>query len=313
MDLAYAVTVLALVMCLTFDGCGYSALAQEHSSIEGVVISAKKEEFANNLRICVATQTLDTCLAKILEDLRSLMPTGIPELNLRPTEPLKIENIQFKTRPGIGVQIDSEFSNVIVRHLSNFITNRISADLEKRTLFISMTVPIVKIRGNYRVDGNVFVFQISGNGPFQATLSGVTGVGSAAIEPVGPPGNKVLSIKRTNIDFDIASAQVQLDNLFDGRAPAVAKTVNDFINQNSGLIINEVKPQIRDQVTNLVQSVMNDAFSQLPADDFLELLPIPRSNTGAVPRPPVILSPGSNIRSSRRMRQFRFGRRNLRH
>ena len=40
------------------------------------------------------------------------MPTGIPELGLRPTEPLKIENIQFKTRPGIGVQIDSEFSNV---------------------------------------------------------------------------------------------------------------------------------------------------------------------------------------------------------
>ena len=29
MDLASAVTVLALVMCLTFDGCGYSALAQE--------------------------------------------------------------------------------------------------------------------------------------------------------------------------------------------------------------------------------------------------------------------------------------------
>ena len=126
---------------------------------------------------------------------------------------------------------------------------------------------------------------------------------------MGPPGKKVLSIKRTNIDFDIASAQVQLDNLFDGRAPAVAKTVNDFINQNSGLIINEVKPQIREQVTTLVQSVMNDAFSQLPADDFLEQLPLPRANTGA--RPPVIISPGppSNIRSSRRMRKFPFRRR----
>lgn len=58
---------------------------------------------------------------------------------------------------------------VIVRHLSNFVTNRISADLEKRTLFISLTVPMVAIRGNYRVDGNVFVFQISGNGPFQVS------------------------------------------------------------------------------------------------------------------------------------------------
>ena len=149
---------------------------------------------------------------------------------------------------------------------------------------------MVKIRGNYKVEGNVFVFQISGNGPFQATLNGVTGVGSAAIDPVGPPGNQKLSIKRTNIDFDIASAHVQLDNLFDGRAPAVAKTVNDFINQNSGLIINEVKPQIREQVTTLVESVMNDAFSKLPADDFLDQLPIPRSR-------PVVQSPTSRRRS----------------
>jgi len=318
MDFVYAFTVFALVMCLTFEGCGFQASAQLAPK-GSAFIETKKEEFANNLKNCVAIQSLDTCLGKILEDLRLLMPTGIPELDLRPTEPLKIENIQFKTRPGIGVQIDSEFSNVIVRHLSNFVTNRISADLDQRTLFISLTVPIVQIRGNYRVDGNVFVFQISGNGPFMATLSGVTGVGSAAIEPVGPPGNKKLSIKRTNIDFDIASAQVQLDNLFDGRAPAVAKTVNDFINQNSGLIINEVKPQIREQVTGLVQSVMNDAFSQLPADDFLEKLPIelrsvplPRANVPIPSGRPIggpivpILPHGasSRSRSRRRMRKF---------
>ena len=115
----------------------------------------------------------------------------------------------------------------------------------------------------------------------------MTGVGSAAIEPVGPPGNQKLSIKRTNIDFDIASVNVQMENLFDGRAPHVARTVNDFINQNSGLIINEVKPQIRDQVTQLVESVMNDAFSKLPADDFLKHLPLPPQVPRARPPPPL--------------------------
>ncbi len=126
----------------------------------------------------------------------------------------------------------------------------------------------------------------------------MTGVGSAAIEPVGPPGNQKLSVKRTNIDFDIASAQVQLDNLFDGRAPAVAKTVNDFINQNSGLIINEVKPQIREQVTTLVESVMNDAFSKLPADDFLQQLPPAlraRVPVGPLASGPVPVAPGPPV------------------
>ena len=128
----------------------------------------------------------------------------------------------------------------------------------------------------------------------------MTGVGSAAIEPVGPPGNQKLSIKRTNIDFDIASANVQMENLFDGRAPAVARTVNDFINQNSGLIINEVKPQIRDQVTQLVESVMNDAFSKLPADDFLKHLPLPVPRS----RPPPPASSGPIVPERRRRRMF---------
>ncbi len=74
--------------------------------------NSKKEEFANNLSNCVASQPIDLCLRNTLEDLRSLMPVGIPELNLRPSEPLEIDNIQFKTRPGLGVNIESEFSNV---------------------------------------------------------------------------------------------------------------------------------------------------------------------------------------------------------
>jgi hypothetical protein len=104
MEVAYAFAVLA-IMCLTFDGCGPIASAQESGN-------SKKDEFANNLSRCVATQPIDVCLSTTLEDLRSLMHVGIPELNLRASEPLNIENIKFKTRPGIGVQIESEFSDV---------------------------------------------------------------------------------------------------------------------------------------------------------------------------------------------------------
>ena len=99
--------LVAFVMCLSFEGCGLVA-----SKAQETIVNGKKEEFANNLKKCVILQPIDTCLGQTLEDLRSLMPVGIPELGLMPTEPLQIENIQFKTRPGIGVQIESEFSNV---------------------------------------------------------------------------------------------------------------------------------------------------------------------------------------------------------
>ena len=74
---------------------------------------AQKNQFASNLKNCVEIDTnLDSCLAKTPEDLRSLMPVGVPELNLKPTEPLQIKNLKFKTKPGLGVNIDSTFTDV---------------------------------------------------------------------------------------------------------------------------------------------------------------------------------------------------------
>ena len=77
------------------------------------VYLAQKDQFANNLKSCVANDPdINVCLVKTLEDLRSLMPVGIPDLNLRPTEPFQINNLKFKTRPGLGIAIDSTFTDV---------------------------------------------------------------------------------------------------------------------------------------------------------------------------------------------------------
>jgi len=78
-----------------------------------VSVFSQKDQFANNLKSCVENPPeLDACLVKTLEDLRSLMPVGIPELNLKPTEPFQINNLKFKTRPGLGISIDSTFTDV---------------------------------------------------------------------------------------------------------------------------------------------------------------------------------------------------------
>ena len=160
------------------------------------------------------------------------------------------------------------------------------------SLELSLTVPVIHVWGKYRVNGDVFILRVDGDGPFTTTLVGLTGIGSASIVPVGRPGNKKLSIRNTNIDFNIESASVHMENLFDGKLPALADTVNDFINKNSQLIINEVKPQIREEVTNLVDSVLNDAFSKLPAEEILAQIPIPRS-----------IPPRIRSRTSRRRRK----------
>jgi hypothetical protein len=45
--------------------------------------------------------------------------------------------------------------------------------------------------------------------------------------------------------------------------------VNEFLNSQHQVIINEIKPQIKIEVTRLVERVMNEAFNKLPVEEFL--------------------------------------------
>ena len=88
---------------------------------------------------------------------------------------------------------------------------------------------------------------------------------------VFPPYNfRSLSVVDTDIDFTIGDLKIELRNLFGGKYPALAKTTNDFLNLNSHRIIEEIKPQIKFEVTRLFQTVMAQAFSKLPIESFLE-------------------------------------------
>ena len=67
--------------------------------------------FANDLATCVNVKPINACLRETLEALRALMPVGIPELGLRPTEPFRINNLAFQSDPGL-VDVRAQFSNV---------------------------------------------------------------------------------------------------------------------------------------------------------------------------------------------------------
>ena len=70
-------------------------------------------------------------MLQTLEDLRPLMRTGITKLGLPPTEPMNIESMEF-AQGAPPVIVKASFSNVVVKGLSNFITNFIEVDPTSR-------------------------------------------------------------------------------------------------------------------------------------------------------------------------------------
>ena len=70
-------------------------------------------------------------LFQTLEDLRPMMRTGISKLGLPPTEPMNIESMEF-AQGAPPVIVKAFFSNVVVKGLSNFITDFIEVDPSTR-------------------------------------------------------------------------------------------------------------------------------------------------------------------------------------
>jgi len=243
----------------------------------------RPEQFAENLLECAqgGNVPFDICLRMIMEDLRTQMTIGFPEFGIGPTEPLSIRNLKFLSKPQLSgaVSVNAEFTNVVVEGLSNFETVDVKADLVNRNLFIKMRVPDIRIRGFYKAEGKALVVTLKGDGPFTANLKEAVGQGFSRIVEIGPPENRSLSVVDTDIDFTIGDLKIELRNLFGGKYPALAKTTNDFLNLNSHRIIEEIKPQIKFEVTRLFQTVMAQAFSKLPIESFLEKIQqAPRSN-----------------------------------
>ncbi|XP_059090608.1 protein takeout-like [Tigriopus californicus] len=256
--------------------------------LPAIIVSclAQSVNFADNLQICIKGENfeevgINNCLRSTLEELRGTMRSGLPELNLPPSEPLQIKNIEFSSKLAF-VNVDSQFSSVTVVGLINFETRRIAADLINRKLFLDIFVPSLDIDGNYAIDGKVLFVPIGGKGTFTTKLQAVSGVGSANIVPVGPPGNQRLTIANTFLDFDVKAVQVQMNNLFNGNSPELAKEVNKVLNTQSDLIINEVKPQLRERMTQLVEKVMNDAFSKINANDFILSIEEKRASSSGI-------------------------------
>jgi len=232
----------------------------------------KSSDIADNLAKCVEVDPLNTCLRKTLDhDLRTKMKEGIPELNLPKTEPMKVDSVSFQhgKKP---VVMKAKFSDVVVTGLSNFTSDYIEADSLTKIFRIGLTVPDIKINGTYQVDGEVFVFPVEGSGKFYTNMKGVTAVGSSTILPTIKGGRKVLSVNNLNIDFQIQDVKIHMTNLFRGDNELLAKAVNDFLNEHSDKVLNEVRPEIARRMTIFVSRVMNEAFSELPADDLLNKL-----------------------------------------
>lgn len=81
---------------------------------------------------------------------------------------------------------------------------------------------------------------IKGNGRAHGNFTDIDGIISMKLNRVNKRGAEHFKVDFLEIEFNIGGANVQLENLFNGREKELSMTINQFINENWRSVAAEV-------------------------------------------------------------------------
>ncbi|XP_046392877.1 protein takeout-like [Ischnura elegans] len=208
---------------------------------------------------------LNNCIKNTFNHLRPYLVKGIPELEMPPIEPLKIDVLAMENGHG-PVNVRAVFTNLTVHGASNYSVVAVKSDLATYRLDLGMKIPVITATGRYEVTGNVLLLPVRSKGDFLSQFTDVTALakiyGKEEKEAFGRKGPFMRTDKLV-VDFALGKARFRVRDLLNGDS-LLGAAMNQFLNQNSIEIINEMKPAASASISKLFKKILNDAFLRIP-------------------------------------------------
>jgi len=258
--------VLPLLAVLFFLGQSRTK-AQEQRNIGGSTPSSSTGGgFLQGVESCYGknyTQAeYNNCLLKEINTVAPQLTQGVPELDIPKLDPLILKNINLvQTEPPVA--INAEFQSIRVSGISKMQVKYIDVPFaEPRIMKMGFVIPVMLMRGQYEISGQIFALPISGNGNFISKLE--TLVVEAQAEIVPDYVNNKSTVENVVVHFKIRDMNTKLDNLFEGNK-VMADTIHHFMKENGQLLLDELRPELSKTIDGLIKTLMEAMFLAAPA------------------------------------------------
>ena len=147
----------------------------------------------------------------------------------------------------------------------------INADKTAKTIAMKMYLPASTAIGKYVIEGKVAVLELEAEAPAAYTTkftnTTVEGVAKLAIRNINGVQRLVIEDEPT-ITIGLGGLEIKMENLFGGKAPALAKTVDKFLNQNTDKFIDDFQDAITKSVSGFLKSFYNSAVANIDVSVF---------------------------------------------
>nr|XP_022919098.1 circadian clock-controlled protein-like [Onthophagus taurus] len=215
---------------------------------------------------------LNTCLRGTFEHLRPYLIGGLKDINVPSIDPLEIERLVMENGQG-PFRIKALFTNITVYGASNYSIANIKADVKHYTIDLTMKLPKIDIRGKYEVSGNVLLFPVRSKGDFWAIFVNVDAYARIYGKEIIKDNEKYMKIDKLNVDFKLQKSRFRVRDIVN-HGNVIGEAMNQFLNNNSDEIINEMKPAASLSIARHFKNFLNNAFLRLPIRVWLPDEPI---------------------------------------
>jgi len=224
-------------------------------------------KFPANLPQCRAADL--ECLPRVITQIVQSSPNGQPGLSIPPLEPLHINKIDILQGSTSPIAVNLKFKDLDLTGISQAVVTKVvgfEADPLNSKFEVYATVPRLTVNGNYKVNGQVLVLPIQGEGKSNLIFDNANLVVKYKPRIVTKNGKNYVQTDTFKLDFDTTRLHINLENLFNGDK-VLGDNMNLFLNENWRDILNELKPAITLAMEEILKSIINRIFMKIPYED----------------------------------------------
>jgi hypothetical protein len=203
---------------------------------------------------------INSCIKKTFNHLRGYLAKGLPELDVPPMEPLRINQLAMENNAG-NIRIKALFSDILAYGASNWTVKEVRTDVKKLRIDMSLSIPRVETKGRYEVIGQVLLLPVRSAGEFWTEFTDISAIAKIYGKQVIRDEEAYMAVDKMVIDFVMKGARFKVK---DQIAQTLNEAINQFLNQNANEIIQEMRPAASQSIAKVFRGLLQKAFSKLP-------------------------------------------------
>ncbi|XP_011706858.1 PREDICTED: uncharacterized protein LOC105462033, partial [Wasmannia auropunctata] len=204
---------------------------------------------------------LDKCVTNSIENLRSYICKGIPELSSPPLELFSINKLVISDSDNAKLY----FKDLVVMELCDFIIDSLHLDIDKLHLDINVLLNRIYINGTYDFDIRILVPFVH-NGPIYCTSDNVGAKIALDMKLITKNDKKYVYVSKVNLKLDVKTVDIKFD---EQDSSQLNKIISTFIGSNQEELIDKARPLLEADISKQILLIANTIVKHFTYDELL--------------------------------------------